>query len=444
MAKRISFLIFISLAMILTGCDIQVTQNETPPSASSSISDEELQKDYTVIKSLTKDDIIGNLNTSDYFWIHISPRQYDNPAQAYSITELSINGYESTSENETLFVTILAESPFANYTGDFILKYVGNKKDGYTLSMAYQDFMGIYEITSFPTEELAVDWYSQQTGSISKLHADSLVKEWNMRQPPELLSSTALPKGELLSTSIQEIKGRSDLCEVQYDLSFQLDEYCSANESIFSYCRFEAGIWNLTSSPSRSAQIAYTYNIPPVSSPEIASAVLSIIPEYIGTYSMDSGTIVTDKNDPLLTHISGCKLTSTNFDASQFALNLDLRYDTATHFWSCENISTDGCLSFKSSENIDIPDGSGEREMSVKISELAFDLQSDMFFAAVTTTETNPGRGGILAGKAVERTMELTQMASQAIPQEEYYLHDGTYYIYLDADFVPLSYNYTN
>lgn len=211
---------------------------------------------HSLIKGLSDDEIKANLSESDDFWLLVSPQQFENPAQAYALNNVNILSHETTEECEEFIVTADAESPFAVYSGNFIVKYTGDKKDGYTLNLVYQDYAGAYEITALPTEEI--------------------VEEWFMRPsfiPPSYETNQ---KGKLLSASVYEIKDCNSLCEVQYDQLCQLDEYCNVKELLSCYCKFENGIWNVTSELSRKPEINYIYDLPPVSSQEIADAIASI------------------------------------------------------------------------------------------------------------------------------------------------------------------------
>ncbi len=380
---------------------------------------------HSLIKGLSDDEIKANLSESDDFWLLVSPQQFENPAQAYALNNVNILSHETTEECEEFIVTADAESPFAVYSGNFIVKYTGDKKDGYTLNLVYQDYAGTYEITALPTEEI--------------------VEEWFMRPsfiPPSYETNQ---KGKLLSASVYEIKDCNSLCEVQYDQLCQLDEHCNVKELLSCYCKFENGIWNVTSEPSRKPEINYIYDLPPVSSQEIADAIASIVPEYIGTYGMVSGAIAADDNDVFLTHVSGCTIMSENFDAAQFQLDLELRCQKDGDYqWILENASTDGYLSFKVSSELSLYDGTNETSILIKLSSLSYDAETGQYIASVITTDENPRRGSIPSGEVVERNMEFVSMGEDSGLPFRYFLRDNNYYVYLDEDFIPQSFSYTD
>lgn len=415
--KKSLIVLLVFITAMLSGCGGANESSNSEP--------EESTTSHNVIKELSEEEIRANLSESDDFWLLVSPQQFENPAQAYTLKNVDILSHETTREYEEFIVTADAESPFAVYSGSFIVKYTGNKKDGYTLNMVGQDYVGTYEITALPTGEIAEEWFMRPTFI-----------------PP---SCATYQKGKLLSASVHEIKDRNFLCEVQYDHLSQIDEHCNVKERLSCYCKFENGIWNVTDQLFREPEINYIYDLPPVSSQEIADAIASIVPECIGSYDMSSGTIAVDDTDAFLTHVSGCTITSENFDATQFVLDLELRCQKGGNYqWLLENASTDGYLSFKTSSELLLYDWTNEASILIKISSLVYDAETERYIASVITTDETPRRGSIPPGEAVERNMELVSIESESGLPYRYFLRDNTYYVYLDEDCMPQSFAYTD
>lgn len=160
---------------------------------------------------------------------------------------------------------------------------------------------------------------------------------------------------------------------------------------------------------------------------------------------MVSGTIAADDNDVFLTHVSGCTIMSENFDAAQFMLDLELRCQKDGDYqWILENASTDGYLSFKVSSELSLYDGTNETSILIKLSSLSYDAETGQYIASVITTDENPRRGSIPSGEAVERNMEFVSMGEDSGLPFRYFLRDNNYYVYLDEDFIPQSFSYTD
>lgn len=165
-------------------------------------------------KVKTEVEIISDLEQREDFWWKVAP----DATSEYNITDLSLNMRETDpGKSDKVFVTIIAESEYATYTGDFSLTYQYQEDVGYSLDMIYQDYWGTYSDIKLPTDEFAINYYTENLASID---------------------------GTLQEAAIEEISGKEDQCVATATFKFRDDAtHATTIISGFYPCHFENGAW---------------------------------------------------------------------------------------------------------------------------------------------------------------------------------------------------------
>ena len=109
--------------------------------------------EISVPEQKTEAELIADLSSSDSFWLRVVPSGSESDRESYAITSFETEIWELTETSDYYYGTATAESPYAIYTGSFSLKYDITEDDEVVLTTVYQDYVGTYEITAYPSTE---------------------------------------------------------------------------------------------------------------------------------------------------------------------------------------------------------------------------------------------------------------------------------------------------
>lgn len=86
--KKSLIVLLVFITAMLSGCGGANESSTSEP--------EESTASHNVIKELSEEEIRANLSESDDFWLLVSPQQFENPAQAYTLKNVDILSHETT------------------------------------------------------------------------------------------------------------------------------------------------------------------------------------------------------------------------------------------------------------------------------------------------------------------------------------------------------------
>ena len=369
--------------------------------------------EISVPEQKTEAELIADLSSSDSFWLRVVPSGSESDRESYAITSFETEIWELTETSDYYYGTATAESPYAIYTGSFSLKYDITEDDEVVLTTVYQDYVGTYEITAYPSTELVQEWFQAN-------------------------DSKTYPQDELLETEIIETPDRVDACEVSYLHQYTDGPYCTITQNDFCLWEFRGGVWTWTG-PSRPSTTEYTYDPPEISDSELVNAVATILPAEIGTGNLDSAIVEYDDSDPRSAHVTVGEIESANptiFDTADLSVDLPMYWGDENR-WEADGGQLDGTIIFKFAETYSIPSFSKDESIDATLgSEASVDGAGNLVIQNVTIIRNGKAEGmSMIFGKIEYSERAVITAETNSVYQA--YNEDAGYYLYFDKDMNP-------
>ena len=361
----------------------------------------------------TEAELIADLSASDNFWLRVAPNGSEDDREAYAITSFETEIWEQTETSDYYFGTATAESPYAIYTGSFSIRYDITEDNEKVLKTVYQDNTGTYEITAFPSTELAQEWFQAN-------------------------KSRQYPQDELLETQIIDTPDRVDVCEVSYLHRYTDGPYCTITQNDFYLWKFQGGAWKQTGT-SRESTMEYVYDPPEISDGELINAVAAVLPTEIGTANLDSAIVEYNDSDPRSAHVIVREIESANptiFDTAGLSVDLPMYWGDENR-WEADGGQLDGTIIFKFAGTYSIPSFSKDESIDATLgSEASIDGTGNLVIQNVTIIRNGKAEGMSMIFGEIEYP-ERAVITAETNSVYQAYNEDAGYYLYFNKDMNP-------